>query len=79
MHDAGDRMVVEEGAQRDDVAHIGVDRGHRTARERLQPREHRGSAVRKIVEHDRRITRASKLDDDVRAHVAGTTGHEDRF
>jgi hypothetical protein len=47
------------------------------AREFAQPGDHGAIAVRKIVEHDRRVARPRERDDDVRPDITGAAGHED--
>ena len=79
MHDRGDRMVVEHRAQRGHVAHVGRHAGDGPPGDRLQPGQHRGRAVDEVVEHDRRVAGVREFDDDVRADVTRTAGHEDRL
>ena len=79
MDDGGDRMIVEDRAQRRGVAHVGGHRRYRPAGERLQPRQHGGRAVDEVVEDDRRVAGVRELDDDVRADVARPAGDEYRI
>ena len=79
MHDCRDRMIVKYAAHRGEIAQIGVDPRHGATGKRLEARQHCRRAVGEIVEHDRRVSRARQLDDDVRSDIPGAAGDEDCF
>ena len=76
MDDGGDRMVVERGAQRNDVADVGRHAGYRASRQRLETGTDRRRAVAEVVEYDRRKAASRQLDDDVGAYEPGAAGYQ---
>jgi hypothetical protein len=76
MDDRGNRMIVERGAQRDDVADIGRHAGNRAAGQGFETSADRRRAVAEIVEDDWGESGTRQLDDDVGTYESGTAGDQ---